>query len=648
MNKKLQKKLDREILKHDVISFDIFDTLLVRPYVKPTDLFLHMEKHYGMPGFAEHRINAELKAREKIQPDVTLDDIYNEIDDTFVDMKQRELDWEEMVLRSNPQMIDVYNFAKSSGKKIVIASDMYLPTDFIKKVLEKNGFSGFDRLYVSGDLGIAKANGTMYEAIIRATNVNPNKILHIGDNKYSDFTIPKSLGIQTFLVPRIVEQYIKLNQKVKIFLDACPDNLGASILTALFARHYVTKNTNDTYWHDLGYEYTGPLAYSYVSWVNAIATKKNLSCLLYIARDGYVLDKVQKKINKNITSHYVYAPRYINLIFRLDYRTDDSDVALAHQNTIIKHYINEIPKFKELYKKTDFKKTSSLEFLDANKQMLIPFAHKKLVTYQNYLEKLNVGKSVGVVDTITQNFSAQKLLIDGFGKKDIFGFYFKILDPKRKPAHSHCYGWIDCSLTKKPEWVAYWPLVEFLLTSPEYPIEGISTSGAPIYKKNISKDEYNIRKIYPFIADRACDFTDDLLSIFKGIDTFIDFSTIMSWLNVYIFNPTARDKNYMFKIYTATNPNNDSYAKLFGGKLPLVYILKHPFKVKKIIKQFLWKTKMQEIFFVLLSPIKIKMNGIKRIRIFLFPKLKHKLFCVSLCLFDNYIYRFVIGKQEKL
>ena len=32
-----------KINKHDIISFDIFDTLLIRPYVKPTDLFLHKD-----------------------------------------------------------------------------------------------------------------------------------------------------------------------------------------------------------------------------------------------------------------------------------------------------------------------------------------------------------------------------------------------------------------------------------------------------------------------------------------------------------------------------------------------------------------------------------------------------------------------------
>ena len=36
--------IKNQIDSHLVISFDIFDTLLLRPYAKPTDLFLHLEK----------------------------------------------------------------------------------------------------------------------------------------------------------------------------------------------------------------------------------------------------------------------------------------------------------------------------------------------------------------------------------------------------------------------------------------------------------------------------------------------------------------------------------------------------------------------------------------------------------------------------
>lgn len=47
----------------DIISFDVFDTLLFRPYIKPTDLFFHLENIYKKPGFALARIRAEECAR---------------------------------------------------------------------------------------------------------------------------------------------------------------------------------------------------------------------------------------------------------------------------------------------------------------------------------------------------------------------------------------------------------------------------------------------------------------------------------------------------------------------------------------------------------------------------------------------------------
>lgn len=38
----------------------------------------------------------------------------------------------------NPEMKAVYDEAIKQNKKIIIVSDMYLPADFIKKVLHKN------------------------------------------------------------------------------------------------------------------------------------------------------------------------------------------------------------------------------------------------------------------------------------------------------------------------------------------------------------------------------------------------------------------------------------------------------------------------------------------------------------------------------
>ena len=72
-----------------------------------------------------------------------------EIDDKFKEMKQNELDWEGRVLKANPEVFEVYEYVKNQGKKVVITSDMYLPTNFLGRVLENKGYKNFDKLYVS-------------------------------------------------------------------------------------------------------------------------------------------------------------------------------------------------------------------------------------------------------------------------------------------------------------------------------------------------------------------------------------------------------------------------------------------------------------------------------------------------------------------
>ena len=53
----------KQIDNYDVVSFDIFDTLLKRNVEEPTDIFKYVEKKYNRLGFFDERIEAENKAR---------------------------------------------------------------------------------------------------------------------------------------------------------------------------------------------------------------------------------------------------------------------------------------------------------------------------------------------------------------------------------------------------------------------------------------------------------------------------------------------------------------------------------------------------------------------------------------------------------
>lgn len=58
-----------EVLKYDVISFDIFDTLLLRPFIKPTDLFWYIETNIILKVFIKQeswqKCNLEKSVKDK-------------------------------------------------------------------------------------------------------------------------------------------------------------------------------------------------------------------------------------------------------------------------------------------------------------------------------------------------------------------------------------------------------------------------------------------------------------------------------------------------------------------------------------------------------------------------------------------------------
>ena len=60
----LYEGLKEQIDKYDVISFDIFDTLVFRPFSEPTALFYLLEKEIGIMNFHDIRVAMEHEARQ--------------------------------------------------------------------------------------------------------------------------------------------------------------------------------------------------------------------------------------------------------------------------------------------------------------------------------------------------------------------------------------------------------------------------------------------------------------------------------------------------------------------------------------------------------------------------------------------------------
>lgn len=151
------ERIKRAILGLDgidcpVISLDVFDTLILRPFRTPIDLFHTLEGKWqraarrNMTSFAQARTEAESCARAwlpETQADVTMWNIYSAMmqnlgvsDDCVGQMTYNEREAEVHFCRPRKTGVQLFNLAKAAGKRVVLTSDMYLDADTIRRMLE--------------------------------------------------------------------------------------------------------------------------------------------------------------------------------------------------------------------------------------------------------------------------------------------------------------------------------------------------------------------------------------------------------------------------------------------------------------------------------------------------------------------------------
>ena len=95
------QKIYEKIKCYSYVSFDIFDTLVLRNVSCPEDVFsiveYRMQKKYKNNNFRKIRIAAESEARRNIDGEITLDDIYLRMpysDEQITAFKKCEIDTE--------------------------------------------------------------------------------------------------------------------------------------------------------------------------------------------------------------------------------------------------------------------------------------------------------------------------------------------------------------------------------------------------------------------------------------------------------------------------------------------------------------------------------------------------------------------------
>lgn len=326
----LKKRIDAA----DVVSFDIFDTLIMRQIFSPEDVFrLLGEKITAQWDIKENIARIRANAASQCNAYATIDEIYDEIGKqtslskrTIEEIKQLEKDIDLQLCVARQDIKKLYEYCIESGKKVYLISDMYYGKEDIKCILSKCGITLTDdeHIWISCERKKDKISGSMW---IEYLNHFEKKIscLHIGDNLKGDIENPIKQGIDACYVMSGKDMFMnssisELATEINTVSDSvCLGLVVARLFNSPFAlcsaKGKVSFEDSETY----GYCVYGPLLEKFLIWLYYNSRKDGVDKLLFFARDGYFLEKDYKIVSELLNDGYEQEWCYLPISRRLIY-----------------------------------------------------------------------------------------------------------------------------------------------------------------------------------------------------------------------------------------------------------------------------------------------------------------------------------------
>ena len=415
--KRTPVQLARKLLEYDIVSFDIFDTLIFRPFNDPVDIFDIIGLKINDPTFKELRIKAEKISRDNsINREVTIYDIYEEMSklkniekDKLINL---EIDTELEFCFANSYMKQVFEILKYNNCCIIATSNMYLPKNIILRLLDKCGYMGFDQVFVSCDYKISKGNNGQLFKYISKNYIKNRTVIHVGDNYKMDVENALKSSWEVVHYPNCNV----ISNKFKIKTEQC---LADSIYRGIVATHINNGLMKKSLSYQFGYIYGGILVYGYCEYINDFCKKNQVDKIIWLSRDGYILKKVYEEIYADISNEYFLWSRCAATFLNISTTEDIENLFLRNVYpllewlpgaTVLDALINIDCVFMESYLFSKYKIRSnddlSVNMIDKlkeifvdNKKMISSKLGEKYRETERYIEQ-NIGtaKNICIID----------------------------------------------------------------------------------------------------------------------------------------------------------------------------------------------------------------------------------------------------------
>ncbi len=486
----LLKKIDDA----DVVSFDLFDTLVMRKTSFYTDVFELLDlrlKEEGIviPDFPGLRLSAEKELSKTGAP--KLKEIYDQVlsragmdqcDSDFLAEKEWETDLSLFTVRDAVR--DVFKKAVSKGRTVVITTDCYYSREQLKQLLNRSDITGYSDLLVSCEYGTSKTQelfGVLEE------KYKGKKILHIGDDEYADIEKAKSRDFDTFRLYSAADLFDALGG---LDMEDLISGLSDRVKTGLFLSHIFNDpfrfedeerrlSVGDSF--DIGYLFCAPMITDFILWLSAETSLQGYDQILFGARDGFLPVKLYKMLDPERDSFYFLTSRTAAIRAGME---NDDDIS----------YVDGMKYFGSPEKALKVRFgiiVDDVGSVDKN-DLILKKADEQRKNYRKYIKSLGIGDGKSALfDFVAKGTTQMYLQRLFFGHMK--GFYFLQLEPEFmsdkgldiEPFYS------DKEKDTSGIFDNYY-ILETILTAPYPQMVEMDSEGKPVYAEE-TRSEKDIR-----------------------------------------------------------------------------------------------------------------------------------------------------------
>ncbi len=496
-------ELTKKIEQADVVSFDLFDTLVMRQTLYPEDVPHYVncklqEKGIVIEDFCRKRLACEKELSRDTAP--TLTEIYESLltksgtDFAGCNMTAEQLadlEWniDFNLLVPRKEVCDIFRQSVKQGKSVYVVSDTYYSKIQLNAILEKSGITEYADILASSDYKTGKIQKLFG---ILKDKEKDKRYLHIGDDIVADIENAAKWDMETchiFSGLDLLETAGSLG--FSDLDDTLCDRLKmgmfiSDIFNTPFQFETETKRIMAVDAFDIGYLFCAPMISDFVLWFREQVEEQNFENIWFGARDGYLIQKMYTYLQEDNQQTDIS-------VYFLTSRISAIRAGIKDENDI--RYVDEM-RFSGTLEECLWERFG-IEAASVKKEKLCNeesglLRYKKAIlenserqrnNYRKYIHGLggNSGKIV-FFDFVAKGTS--QMYIQRLTDNHIKGLYFLQLEAE----HMQDKGLDIQPFYSKEEMDSSvifdnYYILETLLTAPEPSVSGFDESGLPVYVK---------------------------------------------------------------------------------------------------------------------------------------------------------------------